>query len=152
MIDRPNILVVMADQHSPDIIGAAGNSLVPLLSGTGRETFDDRPVFVEYADFGIGQPAACIRRRHLKLIRVRNYAPVLYDLAVDPGETRNVYADPAYAGDVAQLERDLAAHWDPEDTWRRAVRNQERMDLIRTSRNAALERAGEDRSHLPFDP
>lgn len=131
---------------------AAGDSLVPLLAGTSREGFDDRPVFVEYADFGIGQPAACIRRRHLKLIRVRNYAPVLYDLAADPEETRNVYADPEYAGEVARLESDLAKHWDPEDTWRRVVRNQERVDLIRASRNLALERAGDDWSHLSFDP
>jgi len=118
----------------------AGNSLVPLLTGRNTEPFADRPVFIEYADFGIDQPSACIRRRNMKLIAARNYDDVLYDLKKDPGETTNLARDPAYAAEYKELRLDLVKCWDPEDTWSRVLRNQNRLDLIRTSRTRAMQR------------
>ncbi len=131
---------------------AAGNSLVSLLEGKNGGNLADRPVFIEYADFGIGQPAACIRRRDLKLIAVRTYGRVLFDLQKDPGETRNLYDDPAYADAVRQLEADLAEYWNEEDAWGNAIRAQNRVNLIRKSRNLAIQRHGGDTSGLGFQP
>lgn len=117
-----------------------GRSLAPLLRGESAPGLSDRPVFIEYADYGIGQPAACIRRRNLKLVAARNFDSVLFDLDIDPGETTNRYNDPSYADAVRQLERDMATYWDADDTYRRVVRNQNRIDLIRSSRNLAKQR------------
>jgi choline-sulfatase len=116
---------------APPPPGLAGDSLLPLLSGTGRARFAERPVFCEYADYGVGQPAAALRRGALKLIAVRGYAPVLYDLARDPGETTDRYHDPAYAAAVVGLERELDRHWHPEVTWARVVRQQQDIEVFR---------------------
>jgi choline-sulfatase len=119
---------------------AAGNSLCPLIDGRAPATFDDRPIFTEYADWGIGQPAACIRRRNLKLLAARTYEPVLYDLNLDPGETTDRSKDSAYRDALVQLQKDLQKHWDPDVTYQRVVRNQKRIDLVRQSRANALAR------------
>lgn len=119
---------------------AAGRSLVPLLRGQADASFQDRPVFIEYADYGIGQPAACIRSGRYKLVAARGFDPVLFDLEADPRETTNRHADPALSKTVQRLERELARFWNPEDTYRRVVSNQKRIDLIRRSRVLAMDR------------
>ncbi len=43
-------------------------------------------------------PMAALRTREWKYVHLPGFAPVLYDLRTDPGETRNVASDPAYQG------------------------------------------------------
>jgi choline-sulfatase len=134
---------------APEWEYAAGDSLVPLLTGKGdTEKFADREVFIEYADFGIGEPAACIRKRNLKLIAVRNYDHVLYDLSEGRDEQVNHYNDPEYSEAVKELEADLAKYWNENDAWDKVVKNQTQVDYIRKSRLAAAERNPDREFHF----
>jgi arylsulfatase A-like enzyme len=100
-----------------DIAGARvpadmqGASLVPILKG--RTPADWRKSFYyHYYEF----PAVHSVRRHYgvatgrhKLIYFYNIKEwELYDLEKDPREMKSVYADPAYAGKVAELKAELA--------------------------------------------
>lgn len=134
----PTMSEISGVENSPE---AAGHSLVPFLRGRAPHHLIDRPIFIEYADFGIGQPGAVIRRRNWKLIHVRTFEPVLFDLKNDPHETLNLYSDPNYDQIRNLLEDDLKKYWDPEDTWKRVIRNQKRIDLHRKSRENALSQA-----------
>lgn len=116
----------------------AGASLAPALWREGAGDLPDRPVFIEYADFGIGEPAAALRWGQFKLLCARNFPSALYDLKSDPGETVNLYAHPEHRATRDQLESALSRFWDGEDTYRRVVRNQKRIDLIRRSRQTAI--------------
>ncbi len=42
-------------------------------------------------------PMAALRTKDWKYVHLPGFSPVLYDLRADPGETRNVAAEPAYA-------------------------------------------------------
>lgn len=117
--------------------GAQGDSFLPLLREDyvlHQAAFRDRSIFIEYADFGTDQPSACIRWGDLKLIAARNYQPVLYDLGKEPGETIDRANDPAYGNQLARMQRELARHWDPQDTYQRVVFNQKRTEVWRTAR------------------
>ena len=58
-----------------------------------------RPLF----GLEIDQAAMCAMRTDVwKYVHFAALPPVLYDLRRDPGETRNVAADPAYAGLLAE--------------------------------------------------
>lgn len=90
-----------------------GQSLLPLLCGTGR--LADRALYWHYPHYGNqgGAPGAAIRRGPWKLIEWFEEAKVeLFNLAEDPGETRDrAGAEPQRA---AQLRGELHA-------WLRAV-------------------------------
>ena len=88
-----------------------GASLVPILKG--RTPADWRKSFYyHYYEF----PGVHRVRRHYgvatgryKLIYFYNLKEwELYDLEKDPREMKSVYADPAYAGKVAELKGELA--------------------------------------------
>ncbi len=88
-----------------------GKSLVPLLKG---HTPDDwrKSFYYHYYEY----PAVHSVRRHYgvttaeyKLIHFYNLGEwELYDRKKDPQEMKSVYADPAYAGAVAELKKELA--------------------------------------------
>ncbi|NIP86778.1 MAG: DUF4976 domain-containing protein, partial [Planctomycetales bacterium] len=87
-----------------------GASLVPLLKG---QTPDDWRIGVYYHYYEY--PAVHMVRRHYG-VRTDRYKLIhfygldeweLYDLEQDPDELRNVYADPAYADQVAALKEAL---------------------------------------------
>ena len=56
-------------------------------------------------------PSAMVKRDFLKYFRFegKGWPDQLFDLAVDPGENRNLIDDAAYAGDLAQLRAKLDA-------------------------------------------
>lgn len=80
--------------------GRKGLSLRPLIEG--REAPDWRPFAASTTN---RSRERIIRTPDHKLVNDRlNGKYILYDLVMDPWETRNVIADPAYAGTLAQLK------------------------------------------------
>ncbi|HEX9636921.1 MAG TPA: sulfatase-like hydrolase/transferase [Acidobacteriota bacterium] len=84
--------------------GLHGRSLVPLMRG---QSLGAVPAYMEslYGRYHYGwSELLSLRTARYKLIRTTK--PELYDLADDPGETRNLY------GERPQVARDLEAHLD----------------------------------------
>lgn len=120
-IDLPVTLLRLADLRPPETW--PGRDLTPLLRGRG-----DRDVaFGEWADDQSAQfgrwAYRLVRTPHHKLIVFEDpmRVPELYDLAVDPRETRNRYAEPASASVrarlLSRLRRWLARTDDPAREW-----------------------------------
>ncbi len=105
--------------------GMDGASLAPFLDGGAPERWRDH-VFIEY---DLGAPTAPTRyQRRLGLrLAEANFAilrearwklvhfngglpPMLFDLAADPGEHRDLGRDPAHAGEVARLRAKMLDH------------------------------------------
>ncbi|HVX46627.1 MAG TPA: sulfatase-like hydrolase/transferase [Mycobacteriales bacterium] len=79
-----------------------GRSFAPLLCGAEIAERDRVVVFDEYG------PVRMIRTRDWKYVRRWPSGPdELYDLRNDPGETRNLVAEPSHAGRVADLRAEL---------------------------------------------
>ncbi len=98
------------------IADSPGRSHAALLRGGAPGT--EQPVFWEYITTRV------IQTRQWKYIkRFLDTPDELYDLAADPGENRNLAADPTRAAVVADLDRQLTAFFkryaDPQwDVWR----------------------------------
>lgn len=57
------------------------------------------------------EPGRMLREARWKYVHYReDGGEQLFDLAADPGETRNLARDPAHAGEIARLRAGLAAH------------------------------------------
>ena len=105
-----DLMPTILDWLGQDIPAACnGASLLPWLAGATPAAWRQE-VHFEY-DLRGGWPApsplppgtppeagpmAALRTRDWKYVHLPGFAPVLYDLRADPGETRNVAADPAY--------------------------------------------------------
>ena len=96
-----------------DYLGAAplpkahGHSLRGV--GTGGETGREA-VFGERGEPKTPAAARMVRTKRWKLCLLPKGAHELFDLAADPGETRNVYADPANADVVKEMRERLSKH------------------------------------------
>ena len=86
-----------------------GRSLVPLMRG------EDDPIdeaIGEYCAEMTGYPVIMIRRGALKYIHCDSDPPQLYDLSIDPLETRNLAADPQYATAASEFALEVGRRWD----------------------------------------
>ena len=90
-----------------------GESLIPLLKGNKKDWTRDA-VYYQYYEY----PSVHMVKRHYGIVNkefklVHFYYDVdeweLYDRLKDPNEMNNVYNDPAYAGTVKKLKKDLIA-------------------------------------------
>jgi arylsulfatase A-like enzyme len=85
-----------------------GESIVPLLRGESRKV---RPMFWHYPHYGNqgGQPGGAVRDERYKLIEWYEDGELeLFDLVVDPNETRNVAKDHP---EVAQRMKKMLEDW-----------------------------------------
>jgi choline-sulfatase len=85
-----------------------GESLVPLAKGAERTT----PVALEYAAEGSITPLVCLRYGKWKYTRCLADPDLLFDLAADPEETRNLADDPTHAATLQTLRAKSEARWD----------------------------------------
>ncbi len=65
-----------------------------------------------------------IRKGRFKYVHYVHYPPLLYDLAKDPGERRNVAEDADYAPVLHDCEAELRRILDPAEVDRRAKADQ----------------------------
>lgn len=85
-----------------------------------------------------GQPRRMIRLGRYKLNYFQDAAPELYDLEADPGEWRDLAADPAYASVVRTLTALATADWDPESVTKQAQASMRRAHAIMEAETAYL--------------
>ena len=105
----------------PSLIELAGATVDPTLRGDGRSlvplalgaTLEARPVLAEYTAEGALAPILMVRDGDLKLIWSEVDPPLLFDLARDPQELRNVAEAPAYAHRLGGPLAILHESWDP---------------------------------------
>lgn len=96
-----------------------GRSYVPLLAG--HKTAWANRLYFEYAY------VRALRTQTLKYVeRTAEWPSELYDLEADPGESRNVIADPAYRKVLEELRRELAGMFErigapPLAEWRKTT-------------------------------
>ncbi len=104
--------------HDADLPGES------LFAIAARPDDADRAVFSEYHAFASPSAGFMLRDGRYKLNHYVGYAPELFDMAEDPGEERNLAADPAHAEIIARMNVRLRTICDPEATDARAKADQ----------------------------
>jgi len=113
LVDLLPTLVDLADPETgleSIVTRHAGKSLAPMLQGK-EAGADDDIVFCEMAGDGLTAPAVAVIQSHMKYIHCETDPALMFDLAADPHETRNLVGDPAYADQQAQFERIVSETW-----------------------------------------
>ncbi len=105
-----------------------GRSLLPVLRGDPGHGGD---VIAEYSSEGVMAPSRMLRRGMHKLIFTRGLLPMLFDLASDPLELRDLAGQAGSADLQAQLQSRLLADWSPDDTDARIRASQRRRLFLR---------------------
>jgi choline-sulfatase len=116
----PTILDGVGAPRHPDDADLPGDSLLDVMRGLTHP----RDVFSEYHASGAVTGASMLRRGPLKYIHYTGMEPQLFDLRTDPWETRNLAADPDYAGPRRECEAALRAIVDPDAASAQAFRDQ----------------------------
>ncbi|OPZ13843.1 MAG: Choline-sulfatase [candidate division BRC1 bacterium ADurb.BinA364] len=101
-----------------------GSSLAPFLAGD-RDSWD-RPAICEYCGEGVTAPMRMARQGDWKSVDVAGEAPLLFDLASDPNETRNLAQSPEAQALQARLRQAALNGWDGEAMRRRILADQQR--------------------------
>ncbi len=88
-------------------------------------------MIAEYSSEGVMAPSRMLRRGDHKLVVTRGLPPLLFDLASDPLELRDLAGQATLAGLQAQLRARLLADWDPDATDARIRASQRRRLFLR---------------------
>lgn len=121
----PTLLDVAWDGKPPAPMDRLdGRSLVPLL--TGKDTGADRGVISEYSSEGVCAASRMLREGHYKYVYTRGLAPMMFDLASDPGELKDLAGAPEMAEVRQRMHARLIEGWDPEEIHERILASQKR--------------------------
>lgn len=119
---------------APPLPGAAGRSLVGLLTAGDATVEWDDTAFSEYCTDQFGQPGGTrmrmVRRGDWKLVHYDGFDPQLFDLAADPDEVHDRAHDPSCASVRDELTDLVLADWDPVRVREQMADNRERADLL----------------------
>ncbi|MEL0198222.1 MAG: hypothetical protein VW870_14350, partial [Rhodobiaceae bacterium] len=85
---------------------------------------DDDCVFFEYCGEGVHDPALMCRHRNMKYVRCGTDPEMLFDLAADPDEERNLAQEPASADIIRAMRERVADRWDEAALGQRVVASQ----------------------------
>lgn len=122
---RPNILVLISDQHSRHHLGCYGDQLVRTPHLDRLAAAEERTAtFSEHGPTRNDAPSRMIRRGRWKLYKYGDDTPAaLFDLEGDPDELRDLGRSREH-GDLREaLLGELCQDWDPEEV-------QERSDAL----------------------
>ncbi|OAP49835.1 choline-sulfatase [Sinorhizobium saheli] len=121
-----------------------GGSLLSLMS----EDRPDRTVYAEHLDGGTNAPRVMLRRGPHKLVVSEAYPLQLYDLARDPGETRNLADETEWRETVEALLAGVRKTWDLAGLKQDVMRSQRVRQFV----NRAMQKGKlRDWEHYP-DP
>jgi arylsulfatase A-like enzyme len=104
LMDALPTICDLANVRLPD--GVDGLSLRPILEG-GSTRVRDSLVVEYYGKQAWRVPIRMLRTARWKYVRYAGYGEELYDLSTDPGELRNLAADPGSAAALKRLSGDL---------------------------------------------
>jgi choline-sulfatase len=103
-----------------------GRSMKPLIDRSPEK--EERSAFVEYTAEGVTGPCCMLRRGRYKYIYTHGYPDILYDLASDPQELRNLASE--LPGVVADLKGEVMARWKPAQIEAEVLASQARRKFI----------------------
>jgi choline-sulfatase len=112
LIDLFPTLVELAEADEATDID--GHSLLGLLEDPSRADAPERVVLSEYHGEGVRAPCFMVRRGNFKYIHIHGHEAQLFDLADDPGETRNLAGDPGYRQVEVELREEVSSRFDPD--------------------------------------
>ena len=98
----------------------------------------EREVLAEYHDGGSTTGSFMLRWGRWKYVHHVGLAAQLFDMQADPTETHDLASDPAYAETLAEGERRLRGHCDPEAVDHTAQQDQRQRVVERGGREALL--------------
>jgi len=131
--DVPNILLIMTDQHSRQVLGCYGDTLVrtPNLDRLAAEgmRFDNA-----YCPSPLCVPSRMIRSGPWKLWAYADQAglpPALFNLEDDPGERCDLGENPQCGAVRTHLLERLYQGWDPDGAARKSREHWQYFDVLR---------------------
>jgi len=116
-----------------DVESLAGDDLSPLLTRAGDAQESTRTVFAEYLAEAALAPIFMVRRGNYKYITSTADPALLFDVAADPHELRNLATDSAHAAVVAEMQDVAQDKWDSDALARAIIASQKHRRLIRES-------------------
>jgi choline-sulfatase len=101
-----------------------GTTLVPLMKGD--EQGSERVIISEYSSEGVRAASRMVRAGQHKYIYTRGVKPMLFDLARDPDELRDIAGSSAARAIEERLRAQALAGWDPDEVHGRILASQKR--------------------------
>ncbi|MCB1547653.1 MAG: choline-sulfatase [Hyphomicrobiaceae bacterium] len=142
----PTFLDIATDGKPPQLADRLdGRSLAGMLTGDNAGRPDE--VRMEFTGEGVYAPALMLVRDRMKYVHCRTDPPMLFDLAKDPGERRNVATDPAYAETARSMRQDIEARWNYERLEQDILASQKRRLFVQ---EALLKGIWTGWDHQPF--
>jgi choline-sulfatase len=139
----PTIIQAVGAQPDSRDRDLPGVSLLDIAQGKAPA----RTILSEYHAAGAVTASYMIRHGRFKYIHYVGLPPMLFDLAADPHERRDLAGDPAHRETIAECERRLRKVVDPEATDRLARADQQAYIEKHGGREAILERG-----HFRYTP
>ena len=122
------VSIATGGDTKPIVTPVDGHDLMPLTDG-GDPSSPDEAVSELFFE-GLTQPAAVLRKGHLKYIRCNDRDEMLFDVMADPEEARDLVPNPAFADDLLALRDRLRELYDFEALRREIVAAQDRHELV----------------------
>ena len=141
----PTILDSLGVAPEPQDAALPGRSLFEIL----REPPPERTVFSEYHAVGSENAHYMLRTRRYKYMHYVGHAPMLFDMARDRQECRNLAALPAYRPLLQDFDARLRATLDPEATNQLAHQDQRQRIADNGGRADVIARGAFDNSPVP---
>ena len=113
-----------------------GMSLLPAVKGEIPPPHD-RPVYAEMNADGTFSPSFMVRKGDWKLISCEGDPPMLFDLAHDPLELKNLAGKPDVARVEAELQAMVNANWSPADLKKEMQASSRRRLFVQSARDAS---------------
>jgi len=125
----PTLLSLATDGDPPDAATPLdGDDMVPLMSGD-TDAWPDIGIS-EFLFEGSTEPGLLLRKGRYKYIRADDSNDLLFDIEADPEESKDLAADPAYAGTLADLKQEVAARYDFDRLVPEIIAAQDRHEFV----------------------
>tara|TARA_B100001996_G_C18663865_1_gene594126 strand:+ start:678 stop:2243 length:1566 start_codon:yes stop_codon:yes gene_type:complete len=105
-----------------------GKSLVNFMKG--RETKIPNELMLEFTGEGVYAPALIFIRDGIKYIHCRTDPPMMFDLNLDPGETKNLANDPTYSIIAKEMKSEIEKRWNYDELEQNVLRSQKRRLFV----------------------
>jgi choline-sulfatase len=127
LLDLLPTFVDIAGGATSNVVAADGESLWPAMQGA---TLPDRYVAAEYLAEGVFEPVFMLRDGRFKFITSDGDPPVLFDLAEDPKELRDLVQAGNSSSELAAFQQEARARWDSHTIKATVIADQQNRQLV----------------------